>query len=98
MKKLIVILCSFVTLGLTAQNNTSKAKRADSLLTAFAKQNKFTGSVLIAQKGKVLLSKGYGMADIGHDVPNTSTTKFKLASVSKQFTAMAIMILQEKGK
>lgn len=81
-----------------AQTNEQKAARVDSIFSVYAKKNKFNGSVLIGKKGKTLLAKGYGMADYSHDVPNTSTTKFKLASVSKQFTAMAIMILQEKGK
>jgi CubicO group peptidase (beta-lactamase class C family) len=58
----------------------------------------FNGSVLVAKKGKILLSKGYGMANFNYDVPNTNLTKFKLASVSKQFTAMLIMILEERGK
>ena len=58
----------------------------------------FSGSILIAKGGKVLLSKGYGMANYELSVPNTPATKFHLASVSKTFTAAAIMILQERGK
>ena len=58
----------------------------------------FSGSILIAKGGKVLLSKGYGMANYELSVPNSARTKFHLASVSKTFTAAAIMILQERGK
>jgi CubicO group peptidase (beta-lactamase class C family) len=58
----------------------------------------FSGSILIAKGGKILLSKGYGMANYELNVPNTPATKFHLASVSKTFTAAAIMILQERGK
>jgi CubicO group peptidase (beta-lactamase class C family) len=57
----------------------------------------FNGTVLIAKKGKVLLSKGYGMANYELDVPNTPQTKFHLASVSKSFTAAAILMLEERG-
>lgn len=98
MKKVIIIIASVFALHLNGQTSEQKAAKVDSIFTVYNKQNKFNGSVLIAHKGKILLKKGYGMADFGHDVPNTSATKFKLASVSKQFTAMAIMILQEKGK
>jgi CubicO group peptidase (beta-lactamase class C family) len=73
------------------------ATKVDEYLTAQTKLGAFSGSVLIAQGGKVLLSKGYGMANLELDVPNTPQTKFRLGSVTKQFTAMAIMQLQERG-
>lgn len=56
------------------------------------------GTILIAKDGKPIVSKGYGMANIEFDAPNNPQTVFRLASVSKQFTAAAIMILQERGK
>jgi CubicO group peptidase (beta-lactamase class C family) len=57
----------------------------------------FSGAILVAKDGKIILSKGYGMANYELDVPNTTSAKFKLASISKQFTAMGIMQLQERG-
>src|SRR5262249_31698818 len=54
--------------------------------------------ILVARDGKILFSQGYGMANLEHDVPNTPHTKFRLGSITKQFTAMAVMILQERGK
>ncbi|HWS17963.1 MAG TPA: serine hydrolase domain-containing protein, partial [Candidatus Elarobacter sp.] len=56
------------------------------------------GSVLVAQDGKVLLDKGYGFANLEWDIPNTPTTKFRLGSVTKQFTAASILLLEERGK
>ena len=56
------------------------------------------GPILIARDGQVLFCKGYGMANLEHDVPCTPQTKFRLGSITKQFTAMAILILQERGK
>ena len=58
----------------------------------------FSGSVLIARGGKVLLSKGYSMADWQQQLPNTPHTRFHVGSLTKQFTAMAILLLQEQGK
>jgi len=59
------------------------------------KLGNFSGSVLIAKGDEVLVRKGYGLANIEIDVPNTPKTKFRLGSVTKQFTAMAILQLQE---
>jgi CubicO group peptidase (beta-lactamase class C family) len=58
----------------------------------------YSGSVLIAKKGQVLLNKGYGLADDSRKVPNTSETVFSLGSITKQFTATAILKLEEMGK
>ena len=58
----------------------------------------FMGTVLVAQDGKVLLDKGYGFANLEWDIPNTPTTKFRLGSITKQFTAASILLLEERGK
>ncbi|WP_036189986.1 serine hydrolase domain-containing protein [Ureibacillus manganicus] len=56
------------------------------------------GSILIASKGEILVNKGFGMANFEHSVPNKPTTKFRIGSLTKAFTAMAIFQLHEKGK
>jgi CubicO group peptidase (beta-lactamase class C family) len=56
----------------------------------------FTGTALVAKDGKVLFTKGYGMADIATSRPNTPETKYLIGSITKQFTATAIMQLSEK--
>jgi CubicO group peptidase (beta-lactamase class C family) len=58
----------------------------------------WSGTILVAQKGEVLISQGYGLADRENDVPNTSQTKYAIGSMTKAFTAMAIMMLQERGQ
>jgi CubicO group peptidase (beta-lactamase class C family) len=58
----------------------------------------FQGAILVARDGQLVISKGYGMADAEHGMPNTAQTRFRLASVTKQFTAAAIVILQARGK
>jgi CubicO group peptidase (beta-lactamase class C family) len=73
------------------------AAQIDAYLSDLNKKGVLSGSVLVANDG-MLFEKGYGMADIDAHVPNTTTTRFRIGSVSKQFTAMAILILQERGK
>jgi CubicO group peptidase (beta-lactamase class C family) len=74
------------------------ASRLDELLVQWTRDGTFTGSVLVAQDGVVYLSKGYGLADRAQKISNTSQTRFHLGSISKQFTAMAILILQSQGR
>lgn len=74
-----------------------KAK-IDEYMKSAVEVEKFSGSILVARDGKVIVSRGYGMANIEYDAPNTPKTVFRLASVTKQFTAAAIMMLQERGK
>ncbi|MEO6302426.1 MAG: serine hydrolase, partial [Bacteroidia bacterium] len=90
MKKHVLIFLSLIVCAAPAQTDVKKAALIDSICQVYAKKQMFSGSVLIAKKGKVLLSKGYGMANHSYDIPNSSSTKFKLGSLTKPFTAMAI--------
>jgi len=65
---------------------------------ALVSQGHFMGAVLVAKNGKVLLDRGYGSANLELKVPDTPTTKFRLGSVTKQFTAASILLLQERGQ
>ena len=98
MKQILFTLTLLCSMFLKAQNDETKIKRVDSIFTAYTEKKQFNGSVLIARKNKILLSKGYGLANFSQHIALRPQTKFKLASVSKQFTAMGILILQEKGK
>ncbi len=71
--------------------------KLDDFMTDFSDTYSFSGSVLIAKSGEVLLNKGYGMADYDNSIPNNPHKVFYVASVTKQFTATAIMMLQERG-
>ncbi len=72
--------------------------RLDAKLAQMIQDGTFSGSVLIAQDGKVLLSEGYGLADRLQGIPNTPRTRFHLGSMTKLFTAMGILILQSQGE
>ncbi len=65
---------------------------------AYFDQGRFNGSVLVAQGGKTLLSSGFGMANFEWNIPNAPDTKFRLGSITKQFTAMGVLLLEQQGK
>jgi len=72
--------------------------QVDEQLAQMARDGTFSGSALIAQDGVVFLSKGYELADRLQGIPNTPQTRFHLGSMTKQFTAMGILILESQGK
>ena len=89
-----VAIVLVVSIGAPAQD---LAARFDEYMTAAARTS-FTGTVLVSRDGKVLFAKGYGNANEEFVVPNTPETKFRLGSITKQFTAVSILLLQERGK
>src|SRR6266581_6035984 len=74
------------------------AERIDALISAYNKVHQFNGSALVAEKGSVILEKGYGLANMEWQIPNTPDTKFRLGSITKQFTSMVVMQLVNEGK
>jgi CubicO group peptidase (beta-lactamase class C family) len=98
---MVVLLCLALAATGAAQTAPASADlqaKVDERLNAAVKANQFSGAVLIARDGRVLVSKGYGMANLETETPNTPQTIFRLGSITKQFTATAIMMLQEQGK
>jgi CubicO group peptidase (beta-lactamase class C family) len=67
-------------------------------LNSFSRNEKFNGNILIAEKGKVIYKKSFGFSNETTKEKLNENSIFELASVSKQFTAMAIVILKEKGQ
>lgn len=99
----LVALCLFSVQFAWAQNSTAPsaqqiAAKVDEYMNAAVKVDGFSGSVLVTRDGSPIVSKGYAMASIELNVPNTPQTVFRLGSLTKAFTAMAIMMLQERGK
>ncbi len=101
-----VVLCLVFAQYASAQNTATVSSpsaqqitaKVDEYMNAAVRIDGFSGSILIARDGQPVVSRGYGMANVELDVPNTPQTVFRLGSVTKQFTAMAIMLLQERGK
>lgn len=77
--------------------DSGAGRSIDAHLQNLANLNLFSGAVLVARGGTVIVSKGYGMTDRAQATPNTPQTRFRIASLTKQFTAMAILILQTRG-
>jgi CubicO group peptidase (beta-lactamase class C family) len=70
----------------------------DSIISTYAKMNRFNGAALVASHGKILLNKGYGYRNVADKIPNTENSIFQLGSITKQFTGAVILKLQEEKK
>src|ERR1043165_6897021 len=75
-----------------------KVQKIDELLKMYFYYGQLNGSVLVAEQGKVIYKKGFGMANMEWEIPNQPDTKFRVGSVTKQFTATLILQLVEEGK
>ncbi len=92
----VIALFFFITLIFNA-NAQDKSQKIDEYLKKCYEYGVFNGSALVSEHGNVILKKGYGYANIEWNIPNEPDTKFRLGSITKQFTAMLIMQLVEKG-
>jgi CubicO group peptidase (beta-lactamase class C family) len=99
MKKLyrVFILIVFVFCCTAVFSQRINYEKVDSIISILASNNKFSGVVLIAENGKVKYNKAIGYIDYANLKPLNKNSIFELASVSKQFTAMTIMMVKEKG-
>ena len=92
----LIIILSFVLVfppEISAQINEDEIQRIDSLFISWNQPNHPGGSIGIMKEGKVIFLKAYGLASLEYLVPNTPDTTFNIASVSKQFTCMGIVLL-----
>ena len=72
--------------------------RMEQVIQSFVAKKQFMGTVLVARGDDVLLDKGYGYADLEWKVPNVPAAKFRLGSITKQFTAACMMLLEQRGQ
>jgi CubicO group peptidase (beta-lactamase class C family) len=92
----------FLLIGCLLQVSVSKAQeklvRMEQIIQSSVTGQRFMGSVLVAQNDQVLLDKGYGFANLEWQIPDSPQAKFRLGSITKQFTAACILLLEERGK
>ena len=94
--RMIGLFIFFLTPNLSFGQN--KTAQLDELIGKYTEYGQFNGSVLVAEKGKIIYKKGFGQANMEWNIPNQSDTKHRLGSVTKQFTSMLIMQLVQQGK
>ncbi len=101
--KLTVLLLIFIQSNMlysqiSKDNNVSINNQVDALFTEWNTNEKPGASIAIVKDGAIVYKKGYGMANLEYGIPNSSTTVFHIASISKQFTVFSILLLEEEGK
>ena len=89
---LVLVILTSAALG------QDKVSKIDELVKSYHGLGQFNGTVLVAENGRVIYKKGFGYANMEWKVPNDVDTKFRLASITKQFTAAVILQLAEQGK
>jgi len=92
------VLLTFVVAVLAHTSSAQAPDRFRQVVQPYVDAQMFMGSVLVAKNEKVVFSKSYGMADLEWNVPNSPTTRFNIASVTKQFTAASFLLLEDRGK
>jgi CubicO group peptidase (beta-lactamase class C family) len=96
------LLAGFLMAGtLQAQTDkipSHKGAKIDSLFSAYDSPDKPGATLALVHNGEIVFSKGYGSANLEYGIPNTPSTVFHIASISKQFTVFAVMLLEEDGK
>ena len=93
----IILLLGLVSNSIGQSNNSINLK-VDELFKQWDLPDSPGCALGVIKNGKLIYTKGYGMADLEHDIPITSKSVFYAASVSKQFITMSILLLQEQGK
>jgi CubicO group peptidase (beta-lactamase class C family) len=77
---------------------TPLKKRMEQIVSSYTAANAFMGTVLVSDGDRVLLSSGYGSADLEWNIPNAPDVKFRIGSLTKQFTAALTLLLQQDGR
>ena len=92
-----LLIVAFVT-ATSAFAQKDAEKKIDDLLNQYHEYGQLNAAVLVADKGKVIYEKGFGMANMEWKIPNQPDTKFRIGSITKQFTAAIILQMVDEGK
>ena len=94
----LVIAAAWLSAAHASVLAQDKAAKIDELMKAYNSYRQFNGAVLVAENGKVIFKKGYGLANMEWNIPVEPDTKFRLGSITKQFTSMLVLQLVQEGK
>jgi CubicO group peptidase (beta-lactamase class C family) len=97
-KVLLLLLFIALTATHTSVLAQDKSTKIDELMKLYHGYGQFNGTVLVAENGQVIYKKGLGLANMEWNIQNEPDTKFRLGSITKQFTAAMILQLVEQGK
>ncbi len=92
-----IVACLLLLLSGAAQARPDLA-RLDEIVRSYVDSDEFMGTVLVARGDSVWLSRGYGSANLEWEIPNAPDTRFRLGSITKQFTAAGVLALAEQGR
>jgi CubicO group peptidase (beta-lactamase class C family) len=95
---LLITIAMTLSAHAASDRTNSLTTKLDALFGDYARPGSPGASVMVIKRGKILLAKGYGLANLEEKAPCGTNTNFRLASVTKQFTAMSVMILVERKK
>ena len=98
MNRLVLLQVLWLLPVAAATRADDLSTRARTYLDALSETQNFSGAILVAHQGRILVKRAYGSANVEWSVPNTPQTKFEIGSLTKQFTATAILHLVESGK
>lgn len=96
-KHILVVLLYLSLVTVQAQLRVIQSQKIDSLVNTWTDVESPGGAVGVMQNGKIIYSKAFGLASLEYQAPNTTETIFNVGSISKQFTAMGIVVLHQKG-
>ncbi len=91
-------LIAAAALALAAVAHAQETERMDQLIQPLVDAKQFMGSVLVARGDQIVFNKAYGSANLEWNIANTPTTKYRIGSITKQFTSASILLLEERGK
>ena len=93
-----ILFLVLAVLGVATSSRAQDIARMEQVVQSYVTNRTFAGAVLVAHDADVIVSKGYGLANAEWNIPSTPSARFKVASITKQFTAAAILLLEERGR
>lgn len=94
----VVLSCTLAPVARCQTQGTERAARMQQIIQNYVDNKSFMGSVLVADHDAIVLNKGYGDADLEWNIANTPDAKFRIGSITKQFTAASVLLLAERDK